>query len=147
VAPSGFEVRRRMSRVAVRVFPAGRAGDTRAASTTDEPRAAFLRRCTETSAGPLPLILDAPSHSPKLSDWARARPMTSFHCPGFIDVCLGGSLKPFHLPKSHHNDGCFGLVHCPLATSQCRSTETLTRPLTLLLYRWNWVYGCLGVSC
>jgi hypothetical protein len=31
VAPPGFEVRRRMSRVAFRVFPAGRAGDTRAA--------------------------------------------------------------------------------------------------------------------
>jgi hypothetical protein len=30
VAPPGFEVRRRMSRVAFRVFPAGRAGDTRA---------------------------------------------------------------------------------------------------------------------
>jgi hypothetical protein len=29
--PSGFEVRRRMSRVVFRVFPAGRAGDTRAA--------------------------------------------------------------------------------------------------------------------
>jgi ribosomal protein S14 len=31
VAPPGFVVRRRMSRVAFRVFPAGRAGDTRAA--------------------------------------------------------------------------------------------------------------------
>ena len=31
VAPPAFEVRRRMSRVAFRVFPAGRAGDTRAA--------------------------------------------------------------------------------------------------------------------
>ena len=31
VAPPGFKVRRRMSRVAFRVFPAGRAGDTRAA--------------------------------------------------------------------------------------------------------------------
>ena len=31
VAPPGFEVRRRMSRVAFRVFPAGRAGDTRVA--------------------------------------------------------------------------------------------------------------------
>ena len=31
VAPPGFEVRRRMSRVAFRVFPAGRAGDTRPA--------------------------------------------------------------------------------------------------------------------
>ena len=31
VAPLGFEVRRRMSRVAFRVFPAGRGGDTRAA--------------------------------------------------------------------------------------------------------------------
>ena len=31
VAPPGFEVRRSMSRVAFRVFPAGRAGDTRAA--------------------------------------------------------------------------------------------------------------------
>jgi hypothetical protein len=29
VAPPGFEVRRSMSRVAFRVFPAGRAGDTR----------------------------------------------------------------------------------------------------------------------
>jgi hypothetical protein len=31
VAPPGFEVRRKMSRVAFRVFPAGQAGDTRAA--------------------------------------------------------------------------------------------------------------------
>jgi hypothetical protein len=31
VAPPGFEARRKMSRVAFRVFPAGRAGDTRAA--------------------------------------------------------------------------------------------------------------------
>ena len=31
VAPPGFEVRRRVSRVAFRVFPVGRAGDTRAA--------------------------------------------------------------------------------------------------------------------
>jgi hypothetical protein len=31
VAPPGFEVLRTMSRVAFRVFPAGRAGDTRAA--------------------------------------------------------------------------------------------------------------------
>jgi hypothetical protein len=31
VAPPGFEVRRRISRVAFRVFPAGRAGDTQAA--------------------------------------------------------------------------------------------------------------------
>ena len=31
VAPPGFEVRRRISCVAFRVFPAGRAGDTRAA--------------------------------------------------------------------------------------------------------------------
>jgi hypothetical protein len=31
VTPPGFEVRRRMSRVAFRVFPAGRAGDTRTA--------------------------------------------------------------------------------------------------------------------
>jgi hypothetical protein len=30
VAPPGFEVWRRVSRVAFRVFPAGRAGDTRA---------------------------------------------------------------------------------------------------------------------
>jgi hypothetical protein len=30
VAPPGFDARRRMSRVAFRVFPAGRAGDTRA---------------------------------------------------------------------------------------------------------------------
>jgi len=34
VAPPGFEVRRKMSRVAFRVFPAGRAGDTRAAICT-----------------------------------------------------------------------------------------------------------------
>jgi hypothetical protein len=31
VAPPGFEVRRRLSRVALRVFPAGRAGNKRAA--------------------------------------------------------------------------------------------------------------------
>ena len=31
VAPPGFEIRRRVSRVAFRVFPAGRAGDTRTA--------------------------------------------------------------------------------------------------------------------
>ena len=41
VAPPGFEIRRRMSRVAFRVFPAGRAGDSRAAICTISCLGAF----------------------------------------------------------------------------------------------------------
>jgi hypothetical protein len=47
VAPPGFDVRRRISRVAFRVFPAGRAGDTRAARKEAHFRLLDLARLNE----------------------------------------------------------------------------------------------------
>ena len=70
VAHPGFEVRRRMSRVAFRVFPAGRAGDTRAAICAISCFESRFRVCVCVYA-----VLCGRSRAAQESEYSEPRPL------------------------------------------------------------------------
>ena len=91
VAPPGFEVRRRMSRVAFRVFPAGRAGDTRAAICAISCFVSRFRVCVCVCS----FGVGALERRKRVSEYSEPRPLFPVHLWTRRSVLSGrGPQKP-----------------------------------------------------